>query len=92
MQQVTNIFVAGLMLIVLGILAAVILYTMIPTQIQAQNDLLNADVSGVDLSSSQTNLVTNLGNLQLIVMLLVPALIVLAGIIVIIYTAFKGSK
>lgn len=92
MEKITSIFMGGLVLIVLGILSAVIVYTMLPTQLSAQADLLNADVSGVTLTGSQTNLVTNFGNLQILVMLLVPALLVLGGIIVIVYEAFTFGK
>jgi hypothetical protein len=91
MEHVVELFVAGIVLIILGSISAVLVYNMMPVQIQAQNDLLNAEVSGVTLSTQQSNLITNLGNVNILMYILIPTLLIISGIIVILYGVFEGK-
>jgi hypothetical protein len=91
MADVSKMFMGGIILIVLGVLSFIIVYTMLPSQLSAQADLLCSTTSGVTLSASQKNLVNNFSNLGVVVMLLVPILLVLGGVVTIVYTAFKGK-
>ncbi len=91
MPKITNMILAGIVLVVLGILLFVIVYTMLPIQLQSQADLLCSTVSGVTLTTSQQNLIANTSNLAILILILVPVLIIVAGLIVIVFSAFKAA-
>ncbi len=85
-----GIFVSALLIVILGTLLFVFNYNMLPVMIQSQNDFVNPNVSGVNLTTQQSNLAISMGNIGLLVMLVVPIIAVIVGFIVMIWSGFKA--
>jgi len=90
LQKFTDMFVFALLLLLIGGMVTILSYNMLPPVIQAGNDLVNEDISGVALTTSQSNTVTASQTMTILIFLWVGVIVMVVGIILLIYTAFKG--
>lgn len=91
-QGLVNMLVFSVLLVLIGALVFVMSYNMIPTIIQAGNDLVNEDISGVDLSTSQENLVTNSQTITILLFLWLGVIVMIVGFVLLIWEGFSYFK
>ena len=84
--------IGAIVLIVSGVLTIVFANTAIPIVIQSNNDLINAEVSGVTLTNSQAGMITASGNMNVLILSVFGVLILLAGLALLVYDAFTMGK
>jgi lipopolysaccharide export LptBFGC system permease protein LptF len=92
MEKTIAIGITALILLIIGTLVIVFANTVIPTVVQSNADLLNSTVSGVTLTNSQRNIVTASGNMQVLLYSIVGVLVIVAGVALLMYDAFKVAK
>jgi ABC-type multidrug transport system permease subunit len=92
MNKTIEIGITALILMIIGTLVVVFANTMIPTVVQSNADLLNSTVSGVTLTASQENIVTASGNMQVMIYSIIGILVIIAGVALLLYDAFKSAK
>ena len=92
MQKTVTVALTALVLMIVGTLVIVFANTMIPTVVQSNADLLNPNVSGVTLTASQQNIITASGNMEILLYSIIGILVVVAGVALLLYDAFKLTK
>lgn len=92
MQKTVAIAMSALILMIVGVLVIVFANTMIPTVIQSNADLLNPEVSGVNLTTSQENIINASGNMEILIMSIIGILVFVAGLAMLLYDAFSAMK
>lgn len=91
MNKTMEIAITALILLIVGTLVIVFANTMIPTVVQSNADLLNSSVSGVTLTTSEISIVKASGNMQVLIFSVIGILVVIAGIALLVYDAFKHA-
>jgi len=90
--KMTSLFIFGILLALLGGIVTVISLNMLPTVLQTANDVTNFDVSGVSLTTSQTNLINTNMNIITLLFIYIGVIVMILGFVIMILVALPSAK